>query len=66
MIAKFAGTNSSLPAVIFGAHLDSIASGVNGRAPGADDDGSGSVTLLEALRALGSGAVRDLRIVEGL
>jgi len=36
--------------VIVGAHLDSTASG--DRAPGADDDGTGTVTVLEALRAL--------------
>ncbi|KAI1417876.1 Zn-dependent exopeptidase [Hypoxylon sp. FL1857] len=39
--------------IIVGAHLDSI-NGRNrsGRAPGADDDGSGSITILEALRVL--------------
>lgn len=40
--------------VIVGAHLDSINSAdrVNGRAPGVDDNGTGSFTILEALRVL--------------
>lgn len=40
--------------VIVGAHLDSINlySPANGRAPGADDDGSGTTTILEAFRVL--------------
>ncbi|KAI5854069.1 Zn-dependent exopeptidase [Durotheca rogersii] len=39
--------------VVVGAHLDSV-NGRNraGRSPGADDDGSGSITILEALRVL--------------
>lgn len=39
--------------IVVGAHLDSV-NGRNrqGRAPGADDDGSGSVTILEAMRVL--------------
>lgn len=37
--------------VIFGAHLDSISGwGGTGRAPGADDNASGSASLLEAMR----------------
>ncbi|KAF6816607.1 bacterial leucyl aminopeptidase [Colletotrichum plurivorum] len=40
--------------VVVGAHLDSVISGDRGagRAPGADDNGSGSVMLLEVLRVL--------------
>ncbi|KAI2468412.1 Zn-dependent exopeptidase [Annulohypoxylon bovei var. microspora] len=39
--------------IIVGAHLDSInQSNRTGRSPGADDDGSGCVTTLEALRVL--------------
>lgn len=40
--------------VIVGGHLDSInsANRLNGRAPGVDDNGSGSFTILEALRVL--------------
>ncbi|KAI1381130.1 Zn-dependent exopeptidase [Hypoxylon crocopeplum] len=48
--------------VIVGAHLDSV-NGRNrsGRAPGADDDGSGSMTTLEAMRVL----LTDPKIVAG-
>jgi hypothetical protein len=39
--------------VILGGHIDSIASGgATGRAPGADDDASGSSTVLEVFRSV--------------
>lgn len=38
--------------VIVGAHFDSTAGSTSARAPGADDNGSGTVTILEALRVL--------------
>lgn len=44
------------PAVVIGAHMDTLKKGCDwfgsncGAKPGADDDGSGSVTVLEALR----------------
>nr|ACJ06661.1 truncated leucine aminopeptidase 2 [Trichophyton tonsurans]WGU19478.1 truncated leucine aminopeptidase 2 [Trichophyton tonsurans]WGU19479.1 truncated leucine aminopeptidase 2 [Trichophyton tonsurans]WGU19480.1 truncated leucine aminopeptidase 2 [Trichophyton tonsurans]WGU19481.1 truncated leucine aminopeptidase 2 [Trichophyton tonsurans] len=49
--------------VVVGAHQDSInqRSPMTGRAPGADDNGSGSVTILEALR----GVLQDQTIVQG-
>jgi leucyl aminopeptidase len=54
LIARFPGRDPTQPAVIIGAHQDSI--NVNnptgGRSPGADDDGSGSVTILEIFRVL--------------
>ncbi|KAI0381679.1 Zn-dependent exopeptidase [Hypomontagnella monticulosa] len=51
IIATIPGKSASK--IIVGAHLDSI-NGRNrqGRAPGADDDGSGSITILEAMRVL--------------
>ncbi|KAK1232474.1 hypothetical protein PQX77_004374 [Marasmius sp. AFHP31] len=53
VIAKIAGTSASSPITIFGAHLDSTnQSNRTGRAPGADDDGSGTVSLIETFRAL--------------
>ncbi|EEB91933.1 hypothetical protein MPER_09634, partial [Moniliophthora perniciosa FA553] len=53
VIAKVAGSTSG-PVTIFGAHMDSInlRNPSSGRAPGADDDGTGTVNLIEALRAL--------------
>ena len=38
--------------VVVGAHQDSIVDGPNDPAPGADDNGSGSISVLEALRAV--------------
>jgi leucyl aminopeptidase len=54
IIARIQGTNSSAegPVVILGAHLDSITSGAAGKAPGADDNASGSATILETFRGL--------------
>ncbi|KAI0705679.1 Zn-dependent exopeptidase [Earliella scabrosa] len=53
VIARFEGTTSG-PVTIIGAHEDSInlSSPSSGRAPGADDDGSGTVNLMEIFRAL--------------
>lgn len=52
VIAKIAGSNPSAPVVIFGAHLDSTAGSTTARSPGADDNGSGSTTLIEAFRGI--------------
>jgi leucyl aminopeptidase len=55
VIARFAGRNPTGPTTILGAHQDSInVANVNNRSPGADDDGSGTVTILEAFRVLAS------------
>ena len=52
IIASIPG--KSTKTIVVGAHLDSInlANPATGQAPGADDDGSGSVTILEALKVL--------------
>ncbi|KPM43230.1 hypothetical protein AK830_g3346 [Neonectria ditissima] len=50
VIAKIPGTSSSV--VIVSAHYDSVGSTTSGRAPGADDNASGVVVILEALRIL--------------
>ncbi|KAL2072818.1 hypothetical protein VTL71DRAFT_12161 [Oculimacula yallundae] len=50
IIVKIPGTSPNL--VVVGAHIDSVGSTSTGRAPGADDDGSGTVTILEAFRVL--------------
>ncbi|KAI1471879.1 Zn-dependent exopeptidase [Daldinia caldariorum] len=48
--------------IVVGAHIDSInQEGWEARSPGADDDGSGSITNLEALKAL----LSDPKIVAG-
>ncbi|KXN83967.1 Leucine aminopeptidase 1 [Leucoagaricus sp. SymC.cos] len=65
IIAKFPGRQNG-PITVIGAHLDSINSGnpSNGRAPGADDDGSGTVSILEAFRALAASGFQPLNTVE--
>jgi leucyl aminopeptidase len=50
--------------VIIGAHEDSINGGATGRAPGADDDASGSSTVLEAFRVLVAAGYQPQRTVE--
>jgi len=52
IIARLTGRNSG-PIVVIGAHQDSINSANNAnRSPGADDNGSGSITVLEILRVI--------------
>lgn len=50
IIARIPGASSSL--VVVGAHFDSTGGSATARGPGADDNGSGVVTILEALRVL--------------
>jgi len=50
VVARIHGSGSGV--VILGAHQDSINGGTNGVAPGADDNASGSVALLETLWVL--------------
>lgn len=51
---KIAGSQASTPVTILGAHMDSInlSNPTSGRAPGGDDDGTGTVNLIEGLRVL--------------
>jgi len=68
IIARFEGHDPEKQneVVIVGAHQDSINMWLPayGRAPGADDDGSGTVTILEAFRALVDGEFKPQRPVE--
>lgn len=66
VIAKVAGRNASLPTVVLGAHLDSInlSSPTSGRAPGADDDGTGVVNVIEILRVLAASSWKPNNPVE--
>lgn len=50
VIAQIPGNSSNL--VIVGAHFDSTGGSATARGPGADDNGSGVVVILEALRVL--------------
>jgi leucyl aminopeptidase len=66
IIARFEGTKEPEEIVIIGAHLDSVNLWLPafGRAPGADDDGSGTSSILEAFRALVDGGFSPERTVE--
>ncbi|KAF5316220.1 hypothetical protein D9619_006643 [Psilocybe cf. subviscida] len=66
IIAKIPGTNSTGPITILGGHMDSIngSGGSSARAPGADDDGSGSANLMEAFRVLVTSGFKPTNPVE--
>lgn len=53
-----------LYAAILGAHLDSTAGRSDARSPGADDNGSGSVTILEVLRVLATSGFKPHNTIE--
>lgn len=56
VVAKFG--NSDQPGVVIGGHLDSIVGDFYSRSPGADDDGSGTVTVMEIARTILSSGMR--------
>jgi leucyl aminopeptidase len=68
IIARFEGSNEELQneVVIVGAHQDSVNMWLPsfGRSPGADDDGSGTVTIFEAFRSLVHNGFKPERPVE--
>ncbi|KAJ2472395.1 Leucine aminopeptidase 1 [Coemansia sp. RSA 2131] len=65
VIARVEGTSQAKNVVVVSAHQDSINQmDHTGRAPGADDDGSGSVAILEAMRVLVQSNVRLQNSVE--
>jgi leucyl aminopeptidase len=66
VIARIEGLDGNDETVIVGAHQDSV-NGSNpmaGRSPGADDDGSGTATILEAFRVLLANKYQPKRPVE--
>ncbi|KAG6832123.1 hypothetical protein H0H87_002636 [Tephrocybe sp. NHM501043] len=65
VIARIPGTSSG-PVTILGAHIDTINlyNPMDGSAPGADDDGSGSVNLMEAFRLLLEAGFKPTTTVE--
>ncbi|KAF5362021.1 hypothetical protein D9756_002749 [Leucocoprinus leucothites] len=68
IIARFPGSRNG-PITVLGAHLDSVnwedeENAPSARAPGADDDGSGSISALEAFRALAAAGFQPLNAVE--
>ena len=70
IIAVLPGTDPSAPQVHIGAHVDSTVSGAPGNnrwvyAPGADDDGSGTVALIEAAYVLSQYRFRNTIVFAG-
>jgi len=55
IVAELRGTVNPERVVVIGAHLDSTAGYFASKAPGADDNGSGSAVLLELARIIGEG-----------
>ncbi|KAI8318187.1 putative leucine aminopeptidase [Martensiomyces pterosporus] len=66
IIARIQGTTKPNEIVVISAHQDSInqRNPTTGRAPGADDDGSGTVTILEALRVFAASGLKPARSIE--
>lgn len=65
VIARIRGSDPSVPLVLLGSHIDSENhADPTGRAPGADDDGSGTVNLLEAFQTLLEADFRPRATVE--
>jgi len=61
VIGEFPGTVNASKIVIVGAHYDcrmNNLNDINARAPGANDDGSGTATLLEIARIIGSNSIK--------
>ncbi|KAK0390797.1 hypothetical protein NLU13_0300 [Sarocladium strictum] len=61
-IARLPGETDKL--VILGAHFDSTAGNATTRSPGADDNGSGTVVILEAMRILAESKFKPHNTVE--
>ncbi|KXJ87141.1 hypothetical protein Micbo1qcDRAFT_139574 [Microdochium bolleyi] len=65
VIARIPGSGSSASkVVIVSAHYDSISTSPTARAPGADDNATGIVTILEALRVLAEAAFQPDNTLE--
>ena len=62
IIARIPGSSSAK--VIVGAHYDSTSGSAAAAAPGADDNGTGSVNVLEALRVLASSSFQPENTLE--
>jgi len=66
VIARIEGSGSDIGAtrIILGGHEDSVGRSTTGRSPGADDDASGTSTVLEVFRVLAESGFKPLRTVE--
>ncbi|KAH7305117.1 hypothetical protein B0J17DRAFT_725597 [Rhizoctonia solani] len=66
IIAQIAGSSNASSIVILGAHEDSILpkDRMNGRSPGADDNGTGVMNVMEVFRVLVESRFKPTRTVE--
>lgn len=64
LICKFKGRTIPDESVIIGGHIDSTAGGPTVRSPGADDDATGSSTVLETFRVIAQGTHDPDRTIE--
>ncbi|KAL0639086.1 hypothetical protein Q9L58_001766 [Maublancomyces gigas] len=62
IIARIPGTSTAT--IVIGAHIDSVGSTAAGRAPGADDNCSGMVTILETFRVLANSGFAPQNTIE--
>ena len=62
IIARIPGTSTNL--IVVGAHFDSTGGSSTARGPGADDNGSGVVVILEALRVLADNTYKPKNTLE--
>lgn len=59
VVATLLGSKPNLPAIVVGGHMDTLSN----NKPGADDDGSGSAMVMEALRNVASSGARFERTI---
>jgi len=66
VIARIEGSSGDKGAtrIVVGGHQDSVGRSTNGQAPGADDDASGTSTVLEVFRVLAQSGYKPERTVE--
>jgi hypothetical protein len=62
--SSFSQTQTHTLQVIVGAHYDSTGGSSTARGPGADDNGSGVVTILEALRVIAASGFKPKNTIE--
>jgi leucyl aminopeptidase len=60
VVATLPGSNSSLPHIVIGGHMDTMSY----NKPGADDDGSGSTTVMETLRVIANSGLNFERTID--
>jgi len=66
VIARIQGSSSETGAtrIVVGGHQDCVGSSSTGRSPGADDDASGTATVLETFRVIAQSGFKPARTVE--